>query len=92
MGRLVITHSTYLDGLIPLLRRLVRSPEIDTITPAVISRVRGRAPELRLRVSIPITGGWKLVARRGSSAQEVFVVTGLDQAGLEALIAQTMHR
>jgi hypothetical protein len=32
------------------------------------------------------------VARRGSSAQEVFVVTGLDQAGLEALIAQTMHR
>jgi hypothetical protein len=92
MGRLVITHSTYLDGLIPFLRRLVRSPEIDTITPAVFSRVRGRAPELRLRVSIPITGGWKLVARRGSSAQEVFVVTGLDQAGLEALIAQTMHR
>jgi hypothetical protein len=91
MGRLVITHSTYLEGLIPLLRRLVRSPEIDTITPAVISRVRGRAPELRLRVSIPITGGWKLVARRGSSAQEVFVVTGLDQFGLEALIAQTMR-
>jgi hypothetical protein len=91
MGRLVITHSTYLDGLIPLLRRLVRSPEIDTITPAVISRVRGRAPELRLRVSIPITGGWKLVARRGSNAQEVFVVTGLDQAGLEALIARTMQ-
>ncbi len=91
MGRLVITHSTYLDGLIPLLRRLVRSPEIDTITPAVISRVRGRAPELRLRVSIPITGGWKLVARRGSSAQEVFVVTGLDQAGLEALIARTLQ-
>jgi hypothetical protein len=91
MGRLVITHSTYREGLIPLLRRLVRSPEIDTITPAVISRVRGRAPELRLRVSIPITGGWKLVARRGSSAQEVFVVTGLDQVGLEALIAQTMR-
>jgi hypothetical protein len=91
MGRLVITHSTYLDGLIPLLRRLVRSPEIDTVTPAVISRVRGRAPELRLRVSIPITGGWKLMARRGSSAQEVFVVTSLGQAGLEALIAQTMR-
>ena len=91
MGRLVITHSTYLDGLIPLLRRLVRSPEIDTVTPAVISRVRGRAPELRLRVSIPITGGWKLVARRGSSAQEVFVVTALDQASLETLIAQTMR-
>jgi hypothetical protein len=39
MGRLVITHSTYLEGLIPLLKRLVQDPAIDTITPAVISRV-----------------------------------------------------
>jgi hypothetical protein len=92
MGRLVITHSTYLDGLIPLLKRLVKDEQIDTITPAVISRVRGRAPELRLRVSTPITGGWKLVARRGSSAQEVFVVTGLDAAGLEARIEQALSR
>ena len=75
MGRLVITHSTYLEGLIPLLRRLAQAPGIDTVTPAVISRVRGRSAGLRLRVSAPITGGHKLLARRGSSAQEVFVVT-----------------
>ena len=43
MGRLVITHSTYLEGLIPCLKKLSRVPEIDTITPAVISRVKGRA-------------------------------------------------
>lgn len=92
MGRLVITHSTYLEGLIPLLKRLVKEPDIDTITPAVISRVRGRAPELRLRVSTPITGGWKLVARRGSSAQEVFVVTALNAEALEDRIVQAMHR
>jgi hypothetical protein len=90
MGRLVITHSTYLEGLIPLLKRLVRHPRIDTITPAVIARVRGRAPELRLRVSAPITGGWKLLARRGSSAQEVFVVTELDAAELEQAIAREL--
>jgi hypothetical protein len=88
MGRLVITHSTYIEGLIPLLKSLVRDPAIDTITPAVIARVRGRAPELRLRVSTPITGGWKLVARRGSSAQEVFVVTGLTSDALEERIKQ----
>ena len=88
MGRLVITHSTYLEGLIPLLKSLVRDPAIDTITPAVIARVRGKAPELRLRVSTPITGGWKLVARRGSSAQEVFVVTGLTSDALEERIKQ----
>ena len=75
MGREVITHSTYIEGLIPLLKRLADHPGIDTVTPAVISRVRGRSEGLRLRVSTPITGGHKLVARRGSSAQEVFVVT-----------------
>jgi hypothetical protein len=90
MGRLVITHSTYLEGLIPLLKRLVRHPRIDTITPAVIARVRGRAPELRLRVSAPITGGWKLLARRGSSAQEVFVVTELDAPELQQAIAREL--
>jgi hypothetical protein len=90
MGRLVITHSTYLEGLIPLLKRLVRDPAIDTITPAVISRVKGRAPELRLRVSTPITGGWKLVARRGSSAQEVFIVTDLEALELEQRIEEAL--
>ncbi|HBH73469.1 MAG TPA: hypothetical protein DDY43_08505 [Synechococcales bacterium UBA10510] len=75
MGRVVITHSTYLEGLIPLLRRLAQQPGIDTVTPAVISRVKGRAASLRLRVSAPILGGYKLLARRGNSAQEVFVTT-----------------
>ncbi len=57
MGRVVITHSTYLEGLIPLLRQLAKADGIDTVTPAVISRVRGRSPSLRLRVSAPIRGG-----------------------------------
>ena len=83
MGRLVITHSTYLEELIPLLRRLAQPPGIDTVTPAVISRVRGRCSGLRLRVSTPITGGHKLVARRGGSAQEVFVVTRLGREALQ---------
>ena len=83
MGRVVVTHSTYLEGLIPLLRRLADQPGIDTVTPAVISRVRGRAAGLRLRVSTPIIGGHKLVARRGTSAQEVFVVTPLSREQLQ---------
>lgn len=88
MGRVVITHSTYLEGLIPLLQRLAREPGIDTVTPAVISRVRGRSPGLRLRVSTPITGGHKLVARRGGSAQEVFVVTSLEREQLQSMLDQ----
>jgi hypothetical protein len=83
MARLVITHSTYVEGLIPLLRKLAALPGIDTITPAVISRVKGRSNGLRLRVSSPITGGHKLLARRGTTAQEVFVVTQLSRDQLQ---------
>jgi hypothetical protein len=88
MARLVITHSTYVEGLIPLLKRLAAQPGIDTITPAVISRVKGRSNGLRLRVSAPITGGFKLLARRGSSAQEVFVVTDLSRDQLQEHLNQ----
>jgi hypothetical protein len=88
MGRVVITHSTYLEGLIPLLRQLARAEGIDTVTPAVISRVRGRSPGLRLRVSTPIRGGYKLVARRGGSAQEVFVITAWSREALQEHLDQ----
>jgi hypothetical protein len=86
MGRVVITHSTYVEGLIPLLRKLALHPQVDTITPAVISRVRGRSQGLRLRISAPLTGGWKLLARRGSSAQEVFLTTSLDREALQRAV------
>ena len=86
MGRVVITHSTYVEGLIPLLRKLALHPQVDTITPAVISRVQGRSQGLRLRISAPLIGGWKLLARRGSSAQEVFLTTSLDREALQSAV------
>ncbi|MFM7239513.1 MAG: DUF2103 domain-containing protein [Cyanobium sp.] len=90
MGRLVVTHSTYLEGLIPLLKRLAALPGVDTVTPAVISRVRGRSPGLRLRISTPISGGHKLLARRGGSAQEVFVVTAWTRDQLQRELDQLL--
>ncbi|MDC0302906.1 DUF2103 domain-containing protein [bacterium] len=83
MGRVVITHSTYVEGLIPWLKSLACEQGIQTITPAVINRVKGRSQSLQLRVSSPILGGYKLVARRGSSLQEVFIVTELEQSQLQ---------
>ena len=91
MGRVVITHSTYVEGLIPVLQALARQPGIDTITPAVIARVRGRSPKLQLRISAPINGGHKLVARRGSSVQEVFVVTSLNAESLRPLLEAALN-
>jgi len=79
----VITHSTYVDGLIAWLKRLAADPAIQTITPGVIARVRGRSQVLQLRVSTPMLGGFKLVARKGSMVQEVFVVTTLAADALE---------
>ncbi len=86
MGRVVITHSTYVEGLIPRLRQLAEQAGIATVTPGVIRRVRGRSEQLKLRLSAPISGGFKLVARRGSSAQEVFVVTALNQQQVQQLL------
>lgn len=90
MGRVVITHSTYIEGLIPLLKRLALHPGIDTVTPAVISRVRGRSQGLRLRVTAPIMGGHKLLARLGSSAQEVFVITHWSRDRLQEQLDRLM--
>ena len=89
MGRLVITHSTYVEGLIPLLRALAKKEKIKTITPAVIKKVKGRCPNLELRVSPKILGGYKLMARKGSSAQEVFIVTRLTKNELNASIIES---
>lgn len=89
-GRVVVTHSTYLPNLIGVLEKLATYPKIQTITPAVISRVRSNAPKFRLRVSVPTQGGYKLIARHRKSAQEVFVVTELSKAELESIIAQIL--
>ncbi|MGC1308365.1 MAG: DUF2103 domain-containing protein [Phormidesmis sp.] len=89
-GRVVITHSTYIPGLIALLEKLANCPGIQTVTPAVISRVKSNSPKLRLKVSVPITGGHKLIARQRRSAQEVFVITPMSKEALEQAIAQIL--
>ncbi|MEB3291012.1 MAG: DUF2103 domain-containing protein [Leptolyngbya sp.] len=90
-GRLVWNHSTHLPGLIPILEKLLNQPGIGTVTPGVIANVRAHSPELRVKVSVPIRGGFKLIARRGKTVQEVFVLTNLDKAGLEAAVARAME-
>jgi hypothetical protein len=90
-GRLVLNHSTHVDKLIPVLKRLTHLPGIRTITPGVIAMSKGNAPRLQLRISVPILGGFKLMARRGKSVQEVFILTHLNQAELEAAIAQVLQ-
>lgn len=90
-GRLVWNHSTHIPGLIPVLETLLdQASQVQTVTPGRLSTVRSHAPKLRLKVSVPIRGGFKLIARKGKTAQEVFVVTNLEQAPLEDAIGQAL--
>ncbi len=91
-GRLVWNHSTHISGLIPVLERLTRYTGIETITPAVIGRARSHCPKLQLKVSVPIRGGFKIIARSGKTYQEVFILTNLSKGELEDAIAQALKR
>ena len=91
-GRLVWNHSTHIPGLIPILERLTRYTGIQTITPAVIGRAKGHCPRLQLKVSVPIRGGFKVIARSGKTYQEVFILTQLNQGELEDAIARVLKR
>lgn len=85
-GRLVLNHSTHIPGLIPVLERLSDEPGIKTVTPGRLARVRGRPVPLTIKVSVPITGGYKLQTRSKGQVQEVFVITDLTAEALQNLL------
>lgn len=87
-GRLVLTHSTYIPGLVAILQKLIQVEGIQTVTPAVIGSVRSHSPRFKLKISVPIRGGFKAIARQGKSVQEVFILTTLNQDQLESAIAE----
>ena len=87
MGRIVLTHSTYIKGLVPILKKLASSNNIKTVTPATISKVRGRTSKLIIRISVKITGGFKAIARKGQTAQEIFITTDLNKDELNSLVS-----
>lgn len=91
-GRLVWNHSTHIEGLIPILERLTKYEGIQTITPGVISRSKGHCPKMQLRVSVPIRGGFKVIARQGKTVQEVFILTTLSQDEIQALLNATIAK
>ena len=86
MGRVVLNHSTHIEGLIPVLKKLALNIRIKTVTPAIISRVRGRSSNLVIRVSVKTINGYKAIARKGKTAQEVFISTDLSKDELKQII------
>ena len=86
MGRLVLNHSTNIEGLIPILKKLALNINIKTVTPAIISKVRGRSSKLIIRLSVKTISGYKAIARKGQTAQEIFISTALSKDELKNLL------
>lgn len=82
MSRLVWNHSTHAKGVIKRMRKLLRHPDVHTISPGPVHNARCSSP-LQIRVTIPISGGHKLIARAGGTVQEIFVTTTLDRTALQ---------
>ena len=85
-NRLKVEHSI-IDGLRPLLERLlVAQPEIRSIVPGVIRPVRDAKGAVKVRVTVPVTNGWKAIALAAGARQELFISTTLTKEALESAL------
>lgn len=91
--RLKIEHSI-IDGLRPVLERLLaQRDEIRSIVPGVIRPVRdAKGAGVRIRITVPVTNGWKAIALAAGARQELFISTTLSQAELESALAEAQNR
>ncbi len=82
-GKLKIEHSI-IDGVRELLEDLLtNTPEIRSIIPGVIRRVRDARGEVKVRVTVPTTNGWKAIALSAGARQELFISTDMSKEDLE---------
>ena len=89
MGRLVHNHSTNIEGLVKWLKKIADNQFIKTVTPASLAKTKGRGEGLVLKVTVKTNEGFKLLARKGTLVQEVFIVTCLTEKEIKKLIAET---
>ena len=85
-NRLKIEHSI-LDGVRAMLNRLLRDrDDIRSIVPGRIAIVRDARGPVKVRVTVPVTNGWKAIALSDGARQELFISTTMDRDALEAAL------
>jgi hypothetical protein len=86
-GKLKVEHSI-LDGLRNVLERLLENnpSTIRSIIPGIIRPVRDAKGEVKIRVTVPTTNGWKAIALSAGARQELFISTNLSKDQLEQAI------
>jgi hypothetical protein len=87
-ARIVVNHSTHIPGLIKVLEVLSQESCIQTIVPGRLRNGKSRSPRLLLRVTTTTPTGFKLLARKGTTVQEVFLVTAAEREFIEQVISR----
>jgi hypothetical protein len=90
-NRLKIEHSI-IDGLRPVLERMLEWDEVRTIVPGVIKVVRDARGEVKIHVTVPTQNGWKAIALAAGSRQELFISTAIEKIELEGIIEAALEK
>jgi hypothetical protein len=91
-NRLKVEHSI-IDGLRPVLQRLLRdNPGIRSIIPGVIRQVRDARGKPSIRITVPVTNGWKAIALSSGARQELFVSTLASKEELTAMFTSALDK
>jgi len=90
-GKLKVEHSI-IDGVRDVLERLLQdNPEIRSVIPGVIRPVRDAKGDVKVRVTVPVSNGWKAIALSAGARQELFISTALSQSELEQAIRRALE-
>jgi hypothetical protein len=90
-NRLKVEHSI-IGGLRDVLERLLEAnSDVRSVIPGVIRPVRDAKGDVKIRVTVPITNGWKAIALSAGARQELFISTGLSKDDLERAITQALE-
>jgi hypothetical protein len=85
-GKLKVEHSILEDVRTLLERLLQQNAGIRAVIPGVIRPVRDARGEVKVRVTVPTTNGWKAIALSAGARQELFISTPLSKEELEEAI------
>ena len=87
-GKLKVEHAI-LDGVRIFLEKLLAdNPAVRSVIPGVIRPVRDAKGPAKIRITVPVTNGWKAIALCGGARQELFISTSLSKADLEQAISR----
>lgn len=88
-GNLSYNHTTFLEGLETVLQKLGKEDGIQRITPGMLRKAGANQPNLLIKI-LPqeVLGGYKLIARKGRTVQDIYIITSMSEEALRQLISQ----